>query len=375
MRFVSYYPRAISDRSGVTEALWSWAAALTDAGHEVLVLHAGGIRSSPDSGHVRSGLIDEAVPHRGRGRTTHRPVGLERWLRPDDVLILHEGWVMSNLVASRAANHAGCPFIVTPHGVYEPGIRKMLKPPYKLREIVERTILQRAAAIHIFFETEGPIVQALAPRTPPLIIAPIGRDVSEDRWVGGGGYLAWIGRYEPTHKGLDVLIDAVARLEPGERPVIELRGPDFNGGYGRTLDQIERLGLGHWVHAEGPVYGREKAEFLARSEGYVMPSRWDSYGIAFVENLAIGAPCLVSDAIHPAGPAGAAGAAILAPPTEEGMADGLRRLAKADRAVLGERARSFVESTFAWPTVVDAFVDGVQRATGRHTSAVAEPAG
>lgn len=374
MRFVSYYPRAISDSSGVTEALWGWAAAVADAGHEVLVLHAGGERRSPDPRHLRPGIVDEAIPHRGRGRTTHRPIGLGRRLRPDDVLVLHEGWVMSNVIAGRAARRVGAPYVVVPHGVYEPGIRKLLKPPHRLREIVERSVLEHAAAIHVFFESEGPIIRALAPRTPPLIVAPIGFDVGEERWSGGGRYFAWIGRYDPTHKGLDVLVAAVARLDPAERPVVELRGPDFNGGYGRTRDQIERLGLGQWVHAEGPVQGREKAEFLARSNGYLMPSRWEGYGIALVENLAIGAPCLVSDAIHLAGPLAAADAAILAPPTEDGLADGLRRLAAADPAALGARGRSFVRASFAWPEVAATFLHGVELATGRPAS-VPRPAG
>ena len=163
MRFVSYYPRAISDASGVTEALWGWAAALVDAGHEVQVLHAGGPRRSPDPRHERPGLADEAIPHRGRGRTTHRPIGLERWLRPSDILLLHEGWVMSNVVASRAARRAGCPYVVVPHGVYEPGIRRMLKPPRRLRDAVERRVVERAAAIHVFFESEGPNVRHWRP--------------------------------------------------------------------------------------------------------------------------------------------------------------------------------------------------------------------
>jgi glycosyltransferase involved in cell wall biosynthesis len=365
MRFVSYYPRAVSDASGVTEALWGWAAALVDAGHEVTVLHAGGERRSPDASHIRPGLLDREIPHRGSGRTTHRPVGLDRHLRPSDVLVLHEGWVMSNIVAARAARRVGAPYVVVPHGVLEPGIRAMLKPPRRLRSLVERSVLEHAAAIHTFFESEGPLVRAIAPRTPPLIVAPIGFDVGEERWVGGGGYLAWIGRYDPTHKGLDVLIDAVALLEPGERPVVELRGPDFNGGFARTRDQIARLGLEQWVHAEGPVRGDEKAEFLRQSDGYLMPSRWEGYGIALVENLAMGAPCLVSDAIHLAGPLAAANAAVLAPPTAEGLAAGLRRLAAADPAVLGDKGRSFVRATFGWPEVTAAFIAGVEQATGR----------
>src|SRR4029079_12248692 len=98
---------------------------------------------------------------------------------------------------------------------------------------------------------------------PPLIVAPIGFTMGSDRWTGGGGYLAWLRGDEPTPKRLDVLTDAVACIAPGERPTIELRGPDFNGGYGRTLDQIARLGLADWVHAEGPVAGAAKAAFPA----------------------------------------------------------------------------------------------------------------
>ena len=162
---------------------------------------------------------------------------------------------MSNVVAARAARRAGVPYVVVPHGVYEPGIRRMLKPPQRLRARVERWVLEHAAAVHVFFESEGPIIRAIAPRTRSLIVVPLGFDVGDATWTGGGGYLAWIGRYEPTHKGLDVLIDAVARLEPSDRPRIELRGPDFNGGFGRTLEQIERLGLADRVHAEGPVSG------------------------------------------------------------------------------------------------------------------------
>jgi glycosyltransferase involved in cell wall biosynthesis len=368
MRFVSYYPRATSDLSGVTEALWGWAAALIDAGHDVLVLHAGGQRLSPDPRHVRPGLLDEEIPHRGGGRTTHRPIGIGRWLQPTDVLLLHEGWVVSNVIAARAARRVGCPYVLVPHGVYEPGIIATLKRPHAPRRIIERTVIQGAAAVHVFFASEAPLIRALAPKTPPLIVAPIGFEPGGDRWTGGGGYLAWIGRYDPIHKGLDILIQAVARLPPDERPTVELRGPDFNGGYARTVDLIGRLGLDQWIHALGPIAGSQKAEFLGRSDGYLMPSRWEGYGIALVENLAIGAPCLVSDTIHLADPLLAAGAAILAPPTAAGFVDGLRRLATADPTALGDRARAFVQSSFSWSDVTASFVDGVERATRGRTA-------
>lgn len=357
MRLVNYYPRAVSDRSGVTEALWSWAAALVDAGQEVVVLHAGGPRHSPDPRHERPTLRDEAIPHRGGGRATHRPVDIGRHLRPDDVLILHEGWVRSNLVAARAARRVGCPYIVVPHGVYEPGIRRMLKPPRRLRQLLERRLLERAAAVHVFFDSEIALVQSLAPNLRAAIVAPHGFEPGHDRWSGGGGYLAWIGRYDPPHKGLDILLRAMALLSPVERPRLELRGPDYNGGYQVTRELIDQLDLGAWVTADEPVLGADKIEFLRRSDGYVMPSRWDSHPIALIENLGLGVPCLVSSAIHLAGPLAAADAALLAPPTDAGFADGLRRLASADPLV-GERGRLFLEA-FAWPTVTARFLAGL----------------
>jgi glycosyltransferase involved in cell wall biosynthesis len=368
MRFVSYYPRAVSDRSGVTAALWGWAAALVDAGHDVRVLHAGGNRRSPEPGDMRPNLADEAIPHRGRGRTTHRPIGLERWLAPDDVLILHEGWVMSNVIAARAARRAGIPYVVVPHGVYEPGIRAMLKPPRRLRERVERRVLEKAAGVHVFFSSEEPLVRSIAPRAPDMIVAPNGFAPGAERWTGGGGYLAWIGRYDPPHKGLDLLVNAVASLDPAERPTIELRGPDYNGGYDRIRSQIDRLGVAEWVHAEGPVYAADKLDLLRRSDGYVMPSRWDACPIALIENLGMGAPCLVSDSIQMAGPLAAAAAAVPASATADGLADGLRRfgaMSAADREAIGSRGRAWVAGTLAWPDVVTAFVDGVAAATQR----------
>ena len=364
MRFVSYYPRAISDRSGVTEALWGWAAALVDAGHDVVVLHHGGERRSPDPRFERTGLRDETVPFRGRGRTTIRPIGFEHHLEVDDILVLHDGWVLSNLLAARAARRVGTRYVVVPHGAYEPGIRAMLKPPRRVREGAERYVLSGAAAVHVFFDSEVPLVRAVAPAVRSTIVAPIGFQPGPERWAGTGAYLAWIGRYDPNHKGLDALLGGLARLRPDERPRLKLRGPDYKGGYARTLALIERLGLRDVVEALGPVHGVDKADFLMGSAGFVMPSRWESYGIALVENLALGVPCLVSDSIHLAGPLAEADAAILASPTEIGMADGLRRLMSADPAV-GERGRSFVMRSLAWPTVAARFLDGLDESLQR----------
>ena len=227
-------------------ALWAWTQALAVAGHEVVVLHAGArLRPDPFERFAwmsrNSAVTVRDIPHHGHRRQTLRPVRLERHLERGDLLVLHEGWVLSNLAAARAARRAGVPYVVIPHGVYDPLWLKYLKPPRTLRYELERKFLEQALAIHVFFPSEIQGVTALAPRTS-FITVPTGHTASGERWRGGGGYLSWIGRVDPIHKGLDVLVRAVASIPGAERPVIRIHGYDYKGGYHELRGRSPRDG-------------------------------------------------------------------------------------------------------------------------------------
>lgn len=361
MRFVHYYPRALSDPSGVTAALWSWAAALARDGHHVLVLHAGGPRRVSLPEPMPGGLTEMAIPHRGRGRTTWRPVHLELYVRPDDVVVLHEGWVLSNLVAARAARRAGARYLVVPHGAYEPGVQARLKPLVAVRKRIERQLLEGALAVHVFFGSEIPTILGLAPGAR-CIVAPTGFEILDRRWVGGGDYLAWLGRYDPVHKGLDLLLQAMASLPVDARPRLVMRGYDFHRGYQEVRRSVTALGLEAWVDAGNAVYGPDKIAFMARASGYVHPSRWESHSIALLESLALGVPTLASATMHIAPELAEAGAAIVVPPTAAGMAAGIPRLAAAGPD-LGQKGRAFVAARFTWERALAEFKDGLDRLT------------
>ena len=145
-RIVHYYPDAMG-HSGVTFALWSWARAQAAAGAEVSILHADRPAVRADVPFVSHdtcpGLTAQTVAHAGRRRWSRHPVGLERHLGEHDLLVLHEGWVANNLVAAAAARRAGVPYVVMPHGVYEPAWMRYLKPPMWLRSRLERQMLER----------------------------------------------------------------------------------------------------------------------------------------------------------------------------------------------------------------------------------------
>jgi len=105
-------------------------------------------------------------------------------------------------------------------------------------------------------------------------------------------------------------------------------------------------------------------EFLLAAAGYVHPSRWESYGIALVEALALGVPALVSAAIQMAPSLAAGDAALMADPEPAALADGLERLMDSP-AGLGARARSFVSTELSWDLILPRYLDKLGRLTNR----------
>ncbi|MGH3451695.1 MAG: glycosyltransferase, partial [Haloechinothrix sp.] len=190
MKFAQYYPGASGPHSGVVEGIAQWTKALLAAGHEVVVVHPG---APPDDARYGDAELRSAR-HTGRGRPTLVPVDLAGALHDVDVLVLHEAWFTANLVAARAARRAGVPYVVVPHGVFEPTWVGYLKQPRKLRRSLEASVLRGAAAVHVWFPAEADHVRLIEP-SAHCVIAPPGFDIPDQMWRPGGDYLAWYGRY------------------------------------------------------------------------------------------------------------------------------------------------------------------------------------
>ena len=147
-------------------------------------------------------------------------------------------------------------------------------------------------------------------------------------------------------KGYDVLIAALARLEDlSWRLVIAgdgARSPE-------TLRQLEtdiaRLGLADRITMRGAVAAEQLAALYASSDLFVLPSRFEGYGMAYAEAIAHGLPVVgtTAGAIPETVPADAG---VLVPPDDvAALAAALRRLiespAARERLAAGARAARF----------------------------------
>lgn len=346
-----YYARAFELRSGVTGALAAWAAAQAAAGDEVTILGA----PSPGTGTERypDGVEALAIPHLGRGRGTWVPRNLRDHLRDRDVLVLHEGWTPSTAIAAEAARRAEVPYVVVPHGVYEPQWVELLRAA-SARSLAERRVLSGAAAVHLFFASEAGPIRSLAPRAR-LLIAPTGFQLADRIWSDiGSNRLVWIGRYSIQHKGLDLLLGALALLPGDERPELVMRGVDERGERQRVEDLVARLKLQRSVHVGGPVYGEEKTELLLSCTGYVQPSRWECHSVGLLEALAHGVPTLVTASMHVAGELQNRGGAIVVSPEPAAIARGLSSLAAGAPSV-GQAGRRYVADCLDWTGIMASY--------------------
>lgn len=360
MRIVQYHPRALVGDGGITNSVRRLTAALVRLGADPVVLADEGGPPPPDDGATWSTL-----PHRGPG-PLRAPVGMVRALQGADLLVCNSAWTLANVVAGREARRAGVPYVLAPRGAYDPLIRQRRRVAKSIWwATVERRLVMGASAIHVFFPSQADHVRDLGYHGP-LLVAPNGVDVPPDvRWDGGsGGYLLYVGRFDPEHKGLDLLVRAIARSDPTVVPPLRLHGPDWRGGKQRVRDLVHELGVQDRVHVGEPVYGQEKWARFTAATGFVYPSRWEGFGNATAEAAALGVPTLVTP--YPLGRHLAdRGGAVLAEATVEGLVAGLARLCHPDAAVVGTRAAEVVTAELTWDAVAARWLQQATALVGR----------
>jgi len=281
--------------------------------------------------------------------------------RQPDVVHLHSVYTPANASLGRWLVGRRVPYVVTPNGGLAPAVlrrRWYLKVPYRI--LVERPLLNKARFVHAVadgaairsFGVSAPIVSA--PNGIDLAEVPVGCDpgtlTSRFPVARGKRVFLFLGRLDPVHKGLDLLLGAFNRA-PLPNTVLILVGPDWRGGR-LTLDRMSRrLGLHNQVVFAGPAYGREKFELLMGADVFVHVSRWEGAPFAVLEAAASCKPCFVSPAADPCGMIARYGAGFLVPPEVGGVADGLRRAWESppdDLRAMGLRARQMVEEEFRW---------------------------
>ncbi len=355
MRIVNYHPRALVGDGGITNSVRCLSEAFARLGADPVIVYDGSGRSHRDAG-------VEWLPVRHVARGPFRvPLRLGAALASADVVVINSAWTSANVVAGRSARRAGVPYVLAPRGAYDPLImsrNRSVKRAWWL--LAERRLVSRAAAVHVFFDEQRVHVERLG-GVRAVVVAPNGVSVPDGvRWDGGsGGYLVYVGRFDPEHKGLDMLLEAVALLPLDARPELRLHGPDWRGGKARVGLLVHELELDDTVRVGGAVYGAAKWELLARARGFAYPSRWEGFGNSLAEAAALGVPTLATP--YPlARYLEGCGACVVTEAHPEAIAEGLLALTQ-DTEVIGARPTASAMDELEWDSVARRWLDQLGR--------------
>ena len=152
-----------------------------------------------------------------------------------------------------------------------------------------------------------------------------------------GDYILSLGRLVRT-KGLDYLIEAMQYID--SKLIVCGKGPDSK----RLMKKIEKFGVSDKVEMKGWVSEEEKQELMSKCQMFVMPSLYESYGLAALEIMSYGRPIVCTD-VNGLPDTVRDGGVYVKPSDARGLADAVNSLlADRDRRrELGSNARMVAE--------------------------------
>jgi len=278
-----------------------------------------------------------------------------------DALIVANGIFNPSVYGvGRAARRAGVPYVMAPHGAYDLPLFQRnphLKWPYWY--LYERPTLQAASAVQVLDERHREWTEHRGVQTP-VVEVPNGyspgdvRPRTALRWRRSGRVrLLYWGRMHVQQKGLDLLLEAFARLTSTIPMDLTLQGPDWHGEKRWILREIARLELDHHVHVLDPDFVHPPTELMADYDVVCMPSRYEGFGLSALEAMLAGRPVLVTELSGVAPHVVRAGGGVVVQPDVQSIVDGLVTLLenRADWQQMGLGAFHYVVENLSWKAI------------------------
>lgn len=287
-----------------------------------------------------------------------------------DVVELHSLWNGVVSYAAKTCRKLGVPYLLTPRGMLDPFCLRTRGWLKKISALLgEERNIAGAAGFHVLSDEEQHGIVSIRPylKDRPFVVAQNGLGTVPDNFpkgllatkfpeTVGRKTLLFLGRLDEI-KGLELPLEAVAKLPAPERPMVLLVGPDF-GEEARLRDLAAKLGIAPWVVFAGPIYGDDRFSLLAEADLVGLTSHYECNSVTGTEAFAVGGAVLATEGSslrH----AAQAGAARVVPRTVEAFAKALQELLKDDqqRHNLRSSARLYAQRQLNWDKLIVPLVD------------------
>jgi glycosyltransferase involved in cell wall biosynthesis len=286
-------------------------------------------------------------------------IGLSRWLKDNvtafDVVHAHALFSFAPVAAAFWARRAGVPYVLRPLGVLAQYGMTQHHPFMKKASfaLIERGLIESASAVHFTSRAEQVEAEALGLKCNGVVV-PLGipscpAKRTMRRRKSDAFNLLFLSRIDPK-KNLEALLEAVRLVLSKQLDVVLNVAGAGDPIYIDKLKALARdLDINGHVNWLGYVDGDKKTELLAAASAFTLPSYSENFGMAVVEALAAGLPCLVSRGVAISGEIDRARAGIVVGTAPAEIAAGIEKMSsdECDLSTMSTAASALASSAFS----------------------------
>lgn len=278
-----------------------------------------------------------------------------------DIVVFHGVNLPKNISIYNKLIKKHIPYIIVPHGEIT---RTALKKKWLKKKIAYillfNRFIKKAAAVQCLSQNEAD-ESVIAKKK---FIVPNGMDLHEQKPIHTereGMKLLYIGRLDPVHKGLDLMIKAVGQIADYMRKnaiTLDIYGPDVAGRLAILTGYIQEENVGDIAHTHSPIFGKEKEQAYDDYDVFIQTSRFEGLPMGILEALSYGMPVIATKGTCLMEQIAERNCGYPAGEDTTGIANAIKQAYndKASWLEKGNACRSFIKENYSWNNVAAASV-------------------
>lgn len=216
----------------------------------------------------------------------------------NEIVIFHSIFSIKSWILIFYCLFKNIPYIIFPHsGLTVSSFKKSRLKKKLVMNLFLKKLIYKSAAVHFLNQNEKDNSYKYYSNS---FIVPNGIDVDPNlQEETREKYIAYLGRYDINHKGIDILLEAIVLINNELRNhgyKIILHGYDPTGISLKFInDFVNKNNLEDLVSVrESITNNQDKTNFLGKASAYILTSRYEGLPISVLEALSFNTPCLVS---------------------------------------------------------------------------------